>query len=1046
MSQGTEDAARSRLLASLNARVRRFADTGDPSTVLDDAALSEAREILRPLPRDPGDPQPATPVEVLQVLAFLHWSRYQSQPGGTDKDDLHTALEYFRLLGNRAPARVPETVRVSLAMTALEEYQESGEPGSLDLAISTFRDALAAPPAHDPDRAAALSGLAAALLAQYQHTGDHELLTEAVQAGRKATEIPGPEPSRVASLDRLAYLLRRSFEETGDLEAIAGATQAAREAAAAVPPESEQYPVVLNDLAGILGVLGEHTGHAVVLDEAVRAARAAVAAAPASTPVRAACLGTLGSALHALSARTGDIATLEEAAATFREAAGAAPDGGTVRPVVLSNLSATLRELFDRTGDPTALDQAVNAARIATDTIPAAHPGRATCLTSLGAALVLRSQRSGDPAALNEAIAAHRAAARSAPEQNPARPMYLSNLGNALILQSQQTGDPTALDEATAAMLAAAEAAPSASAEHASLLMGLGTCLASRSVQADSPADMTAALDFWRASAETPAAPLGVRLQAASRWAEQAFTAGRISDALDGYKAVVGFLTAQAWEGRAAHGGSGGELRRAAGLAADAAACAVAAGHPEQAVEFVEHVRSLSWDQALGFQPELDRLSAVAPDLARRLRGIRQTPSRRTWPASLMSEEGQASGTGNYDTQGIRAREWDDLLYQIRSVEGFSGFLRPAEFSMLKQAARHGPVVILNASRHGSHALVLRASSVTAVSLPELTPEDALDRAGAMTAALIGTPDSHDAAQGTRARAILLDTLQWTWDTIAAPVLNALGMGRAPEPGAHRPHIWWCPTGSLTALPVHAAGRYTGTGTAAFPANSVPGRAVSSYTSTLSALLRTEETRPPAQPRQLIVAMPDAPGHRPLPGISAEVAALGQYLPAAETDKLTGLDATRVSVLGALATHSRIHLACHGTQHPVEPSRSGFALCDGLLTTTDIASIRSSGPELAVLSACQTATADVRLADEPKQLFAQLQYLGYRSVISTMWAVTDRAGPQLVQAIYQHLAASADAAVSVPIRSAKTVDHAMRELRQANPDPLIWASLVHYGR
>ncbi len=1091
MSQGTEDATRSRLLASLNARVRRFADTGDPSAVLDDAALSEAREILRPLPRDPGDPQSATPVEVLQVLAFLHWSRYQSQMGGTDKDDLHTALEYFRLLGNRAPARVPETVRVSLAMTALEEYQESGEPGSLDLAISTFRDALAAPPAHDPDRAAALSGLAAALLAQYQHTGDHELLTEAVQAGRKATEIPGPEPSRVASLDRLAYLLRRSFEETGDLEAIAGATQAAREAAAAVPPESEQYPVVLNDLAGILGVLGEHTGHAVVLDEAVRAARAAVAAAPASTPIRAACLGTLGSALHALSARTGDIATLEEAAAALREAARAAPDGGTDRPVILSNLSAALRELFDRTGDPTALDQAVNAARIAADTIPAAHPGRATCLTSLGAALVLRSQQTGDSAALDEAIAAHRAAARSAPEQNPARPMYLSNLGNALVLQSQQTGDsaaldeaiaahraaarsapeqnparpmylsnlgnalvlqsqqtgdPAALDEAIAAMLAAAEAAPSASAEHARLLMGLGTCLAIRSVQADSQADMTAALDFWRASAETPAAPLGVRLQAASRWAEQAFTAGRISDALDGYKAVVGFLTAQAWEGSAAHGGSGGELRRAAGLAADAAACAIAAGHPEQAVEFVEHVRSLSWDQALGFQSELDRLSAVAPDLARRVRGIRQTPSRRTWPASLMSEEGQASGTGNYDTQGLRAREWDDLLYQIRSVEGFSGFLRPAEFSMLKQAARHGPVVILNASRHGSHALVLRASSVTAVSLPELTPEDALDRAGALTAALIGTPDSHDAAQGTRVRAILLDTLQWTWDTIAGPVLNALGMGGAPEPGAHRPHIWWCPTGSLTALPVHAAGRYTGTGTVAFPADSVPGRAVSSYTSTLSALLRTEETRPPAQPRQLIVAMPDAPGHRPLPGISAEVAALDRYLPAAATDKLTGLDATRVSVLGALATHSRIHLACHGTQHPVEPSRSGFALCDGLLTTTDIASIRSSGLELVVLSACQTATADVRLTDEPKQLFAQLQYLGYRSVISTMWAVADRAGPRLVQAIYQHLAASADAAVSVPIRSAKTVDHAMRELRQANPDPLIWASLVHYGR
>jgi len=1044
MSQDTEDAARSRLLASLNARVRRFADSGDPSGVLDDAALGEVREVLRKLPQDPGDPQPATSVEVLQVLAFLYWSRYQSQPAGTDKDDLRAALEYFRLLGSRAPERVPEPVRVSLAMTALEEYQEGGEQGSLDLAISAFRDALAAPRAHGPDRAVALSGLAAALLAQYQHTGDHEQLTGAVQAGREAAEIPGPEHGRIASLGNLAYLLRRSFEETGDLEALAGATQAAREAAAAVPSGSEQYPVVLNDLAGILSVLGERTGQTVVLAEAVSAARAAVAATPAGTTIRAECLSTLGSALHALSARTGDIATLEEAAAAFREAARATPAGGTDRPVVLNSLSAALRELFDRTGDQAALDQAVSAARIAADTIPDAQPGRATCLTSLGAALVRLSQETGDLAALDEALAAHRAAADSSPPQGPTRPMYLSNLGNALVLRYEQTGDLAALDEALAAMRAAAETAPSASAEHASLLLGLGTCRAMRSLQAGSSDDMTAALDSWRASAETPAAPLSVRLQAASRWAEQAFTAGRISDALDGYRAVVELLSLQAWEGRAARGESGGELRRAADLAADAAACAVAAGHPERAVEFVEHVRSLSWDQALGFQPEFDRLSAAAPDLARRLRSIRQTTSQRTWPASLMSAQDPVSGTRNYDPQSLLAREWDDLLHQIRSVEGFSGFLRPAEFSTLKKAARHGPVVILNVSRHGSHALVMRASSVTAVPLPQLTPEDALDRAGALTAALIGTPDSHDAPQGTRSRAILLDTLQWTWDTIAAPVLNALGMGQAPEPGAHRPHIWWCPTGPLTALPVHAAGHYTETGTAAFPADSVPGRAVSSYTSSLSALLRAEETRPPAHSRQLIVAMPDTPGHRPLPGISAEVAALDRYLPAAETDKLTGPDATRVSVLRALATHSRIHFACHGTQHPVEPSRSGLALCDGMLTTTDIASIRSSGPELVVLSACQTATANVRLTDEPKQLFAQLQYLGYRSVISTMWAVTDRAGLQLTQAIYQHLAASADAAASV--RAAKTVDQVMRDLRRTNPDPLIWASLVHFGR
>ncbi|MEV0231903.1 CHAT domain-containing protein [Nonomuraea sp. NPDC050786] len=68
------------------------------------------------------------------------------------------------------------------------------------------------------------------------------------------------------------------------------------------------------------------------------------------------------------------------------------------------------------------------------------------------------------------------------------------------------------------------------------------------------------------------------------------------------------------------------------------------------------------------------------------------------------------------------------------------------------------------------------------------------------------------------------------------PVLHALAL-----PVGSR--IWWCPTGPLTTLPLHATGRHRPGGTTTWAGEYV----VSSYTPTLQALLRARNT-PPAPP------------------------------------------------------------------------------------------------------------------------------------------------------------------------------------------------------
>src|SRR5262249_35901277 len=139
-------------------------------------------------------------------------------------------------------------------------------------------------------------------------------------------------------------------------------------------------------------------------------------------------------------------------------------------------------------------------------------------------------------------------------------------------------------------------------------------------------------------------------------------------------------------------------------------------------------------------------------------------------------------------------------------------------------------------------------------------------------------------------------TLEWLWDHVAAPILDALGNTSTPI-GSVWPRLWWCPTGALTTLPLHAAGHHhTG--------DTVLDRVISSYTPTLPppnpARTRAESTQPA---QILIVAIPNTPGQHRLPGATTEHDLLtAQLAPTARTD-LTDTHATRAAVLAQLARH-----------------------------------------------------------------------------------------------------------------------------------------------
>ena len=309
-----------------------------------------------------------------------------------------------------------------------------------------------------------------------------------------------------------------------------------------------------------------------------------------------------------------------------------------------------------------------------------------------------------------------------------------------------------------------------------------------------------------------------------------------------------------------------------------------------------------------------------------------------------------------------------------------------------------GPVVIVNASSHGCHALIVDASSEHAQVINLARHETRRRR----------RPRERDARRGGRFRPhpggfprrkkdrhVVLGVLEWLWDVVAEPVLTALGHTSTPEADSPWPRVLWCPTGPLTALPVHAAGHHPRLRTAtADSTDCVLDRVISSYTTTLTALTRSRQPLAPSPVRQLTVGMAITPGLPPLPAVPDGDEVIGAPLhprraqpPACRVAGNPG----RCPV--AMRYLLLVHLACHASQQHADPTSSGFALWDGRLTITDLAAQPTQRRDLAFLSACQTATGSVRNLDEAIHLAAAMQFLGYRHVIATLWTIADSPAP-----------------------------------------------------
>ncbi|MGW6202476.1 CHAT domain-containing protein [Streptomyces sp. NPDC055089] len=926
------------------------------------------------------------------------------------------------------------------ALLSLAEFRSDSE--ALREGIEVLRAAVAASDEDTYDGAACRTALGEALRNHARLAADPRPLEESVRWHREAL-VMTPGPPAATGLLGLANSLAALYRYTRDARHSDEAIHHFRAALNASPPATgEVRSGILTSLGHIQWSVARSTGDELLMDTAVDTLRTAVSHASRSRVSMA--LTNLGSALMDRSRRTGNRSWMAEAVTVLRRAVQDSLPSAMDRPLHLNNLAEALRHWDALIGDTSATDEAIALLRAAMAGGHGDVEGAELAAINLGDLLLDRARANEDPHLADEARRILEEAVNRLGNEHPTRSFALQKLTLACHLVSGLAED-TAVETARQALHRAAAAAreslactPEGDPGYAVSQLMLAIAQLDLAALGDQ-VDLAEAVHLARSCARNPVTHSASRVQASRAWGLASMKAGDPSEALEGYAYGVGLLPGIAPRGLG-RADQEARLSGSDGMASDAAALALDAGDADRALALLEQGRGVLLGQGLENRADVSRLRELDPARAAEFERIRDALS--APPPLSRTHDAAQDASMLAETRHALALRWDGLIAEVRELPGLENFLRPPSVPELVAAAVEGPVVVVNVSVYRCDALVVTADAgIAVVPLPGLTLDATVARAAEFVDGMETAYGGNGVDEAVAMMRTLSGTLGWLWDTIAAPVLGHLGLDTEPAAGTPWPRLWWCPTGWLSFLPLHAAGRGTpDSGTW------VMDRAVSSYTPTLRALVRARAglvtAAPATPPAPLVVALADTPGAAPLPGVTREAELLTELFPAARL--MAGPDATVEAVGGVLDAHPWVHFSCHGVSEPLNPSQSGLVLYDGRLTVSDVATRRPRKPELAVLSACSASQGGIELSDEAVQLASSFQLAGYPHVIGTLWPIADKLATHLTEAFYTALAE--DIARGRPIDPAAALHRPVRALRDRYTQaPHLWAAHIHTG-
>ncbi|KAF6765581.1 CHAT domain-containing protein [Ephemerocybe angulata] len=930
----------------------------------------------------------------------------------------------------------------NLGASFTHRFQRTGKLSDIADAISTHQKAVDTTPHGHADLPGYLTNLGASFALRFDRTGEPSDIADSISAKQKAVDLtPHGHSNLPAYLNNLGTSLTRRFGCAGELSDIAESISAHQKAVDLTPKDHTDLPGRLNNLGASFTCRFERTDELSDIANAISAQQKAVGLTPHGHASLPTYLNNLAISLTRRFKRTGEPSDIADAISTQQKAVDVTPDGHADLPGYLANLGTSFTCRFEGTGELSYIADAIAAQQKAVDLTPKGHADLPARLNNLGNTFSRRFERTGKLSDLADAIAAQQKAVDLIPSGGPNLPTFLNNLGGSFARRFERTGELSDIADAISVQRNAVDLTPHGHADLPGRHFNLATSFYARFTSFDDSEDLGESISHYKASAISTSGPPRVKLDAAKRWARTLIHHHPQSpEVLLSFNTALSLITLIAGLEQTVRGRYT-QLEDISGLALEAAAAACALGRADKALEWLEQGRCLVWSQLNALRTPLDDLRShdekLADSIADTAKQLETAGSSRGQSHVDMSLSEKISLGDDARAHLTLARKWDDLLKTARAIPGFESFLMPLSCSTLMQnLPESGPVLVINIDKRRCDALALLAGLDEPLHIP--LSKFSVTRANEYCTILNSQLRTHDLH--------VHRVLRGLWEDVVTPILDALGYSVMP------PRIWWCPTGSLSFLPLHAAGIYQGSN-----CESIFDYVVSSYTPTVTAItdrVKRHQSFDVKTSGLFLTSQPTPSNASPIPGTTKEVQAI--FHKAKESGvralKLEGDEMLVRECLEHMHDFSSIHLACHGSQNAAEPLQSRFLFHQGSLELGTILQSNLKNSDLAFLSACQTSTGQEKLSDEAVHLVAGMLAAGYRRVVGTMWSIGDKPAQEVATTFYDYILAhrnDSSAAGFDGTLSAVALHYATQQLRLNLDDSerslLTWIPFVHFG-
>ncbi|KAF6743708.1 CHAT domain-containing protein [Ephemerocybe angulata] len=959
-----------------------------------------------------------------------------------------------------------EGVEVRPESTEVRAFQRSGRLPDIADGISMLQQAVTLTPQGHGDLPAYLNNLGIAFKCRFQRTGEMSDIAEAISAQQRAVELTpqGDAEQLRRHLSNLGNSLMKRFQRT--------ALSAQQRAVEITPEGHADMSACVNNLGNAFLCRFEYMGELLDITKAISFQEKA---GHANLP---SCLNNLGNSFMRRFEQTGELSDITEAISLQRRAVELTPQSHAQFHARLSNLGNSFMKRFQRTGELLDITEGISVQQRAVEIVPQGHVDMPACLNNLGISLTRRFEQTGELSDIAKAISLQQRSVELLPQAHPNLPWCLTHLGTSFMRRFERTNDLLDITQAISMQERTVKLTPQGHASLPTYLTNLGQSFYLRFTSSADHGNIQEAIFNYKSAAISTVGPPRVRLDAARCWARILLQHHPQSpEIIPSFDTALGLVSLIAGLEQTIRGRYS-QLEDTSDLALEAASAACALDRVDKALEWLEQGRCLVWNQLNSLRTPLDELRAHNSELARSISEIafrlENAGSSRGQPDIGMSMSEKITLEDEARTQVELARQWGELLKTTRAIPGFESFLKPLPCpEIMKNLPDSGPIVVINIGTDRCDALVLLDGmhKPLHIPLPKFSVAKATRYRGDLDTELRShhlrvRQEEHDTAISDADRGIRSaprgqrtgDTpvhrvLRGLWEYVVKPILDALGFTRIDTAsGEVMPRIWWCPTGPLSFLPLHAAGVYRGPNP-----DSVLHYVVSSYTPTITAITGRVKNGRPIDTKAsglFLTSQPNAPDATPIPGTMREVQSIFETAKrgGVRIEKLEGGDLSVSGCLERMQEFSSIHLACHGSQNATEPLKSRFLLHKGSLELATILQSKLPNADLAFLSACETSTGEAKLSDEAVHLAAGMLAAGYRRVVGTMWSIGDKAAQEVATTFYEYLftrrEVTSDGAFDGTL-SAHALHHATQQLRLSLDDSesslLTWVPFVHFG-